>query len=112
MELAYLTDTRQYIAWQSTFHQYGQHRYNLEVVPYSCVIRDEVPPLKFNTLMKELISSLPVMEELIYLLLVDMANAQLRADSYSVYLYLESAIKAGTARPLMQHEPKQSEQNG
>ena len=65
--------------------------------------------------MKELISSLPVMEELIYslyLLLVDMANAQLRADSNSEYLYLESAIKAETAKPLMQHKPKQSEQNG
>ena len=52
------------------------------------------------------------MEELIDLLLVDMANAQLRADSNSEYLYLESAIKAETAKPLMQNKPKQSEQNG
>ena len=55
MELAYLIDTRQYVAWRPKFHQYGRHRYNLEVVPYSYVIRDKVPPPKFNTLMKELI---------------------------------------------------------
>ena len=53
--------------------------------------------------MEELIHLLPVTEELIYLLLVDMANAQLRADSISEYLYLESVSKAGTAKSLMQN---------
>ena len=38
------------------------------------------------------------MEELISLLLVDMAHAQLRTDSNS----LESVTNAGTAKPLMQ----------
>ena len=56
-----------------------------------------------SIVMEELIHLLPVMEELIYLLLVDMANAQLRADSISGYLYLESVSKAGTAKPLMQN---------
>ena len=55
VELVYLTNTRQYVAWRLKFHQYGRHRYNLEVVPYSYVIRDKVPPPKFNTLIKELI---------------------------------------------------------
>ena len=52
------------------------------------------------------------MEELIYLLLMDMANAQLWADSNSEYLYLESAIKVEMVKSLMQYKPKQSEQNG
>ena len=71
-------------------------------MPYLYVIRDKVPPPALNALMEELIHLLPVMEELIYLLLVDMTNAQLRADSISGYLYLESVSKAGTAKPLMQ----------
>ena len=67
------------------------------------IIKDKVPPPTLNTLMEELIHLLPVMEELIYLLLVDMANAQFRADSNLVYSYFEAAIRAETAKPLMQN---------
>ena len=52
------------------------------------------------------------MEELIYLLPVDMSNAQFRADSNLVHTYLESAIRAETAKPLVQRKSKQSEQCG
>ena len=72
-------------------------------MPYLYVIRDKVPPPALNALMEELIHLLPVMEELIYLLLVDMANAQFRADSNLVYSYFEAAIRAETAKPLMQN---------
>ena len=72
-------------------------------MPYLYVIRDKVPPPALNALMEELIHLLPVMEELIYLLLVDIADAQFRADSNLVYSYFEAAIRAETAKPLMQY---------
>ena len=72
-------------------------------MPYLYVIRDKVPPPALNALMEELIHLLPVMEELIYLLLVDIADAQSRADSNLVYSYFEAAIRAETAKPLMQY---------
>jgi len=87
VELEELVDTKQYVPWRLKYQHYCWHQYNLEGVPYSYVIRDKVPPPKYNTLM----------EELIYLLPVDMGNAQFWADSNLVFSYLESAIKAETA---------------
>jgi len=65
-ELEYLTDTKQFMPWQIKFHRYCRHQYNLEGVPYVYVICDKIPPPKLNTLV----------EELIYLLPVDMKDAQ------------------------------------
>ena len=101
-ELEPLTDTKQYLSWRIKFHRYCRHRYNSEGVPYTYVIRDKEPPPKFNTLM----------EELIYLLPLDMGDAQFRSDSNLVFSYLEQAIRAETAKPLVQNKTKQSEQNG
>jgi len=66
------------------------------------VIRDKVLPLTFNTLM----------EELIYLLPLDMGDAQFWLDSNLVFSYLEQAIQSETAKPLVQNKTKQLEQNG
>ena len=101
-ELEDLADTKQYISWRLKFQRFCRHWYNSEGVPYSYVIRDKVPPKDFNTLM----------EELVYLLPVDMSNAQFRVDSNLVHSYLESAIKEETGKPLVQRKSKLSEQCG
>jgi len=100
-ELEYLMVTKQYVPWQIRFHCYCWHQYNSEGVPYVYVIRDKVPPPKFNTLM----------EELIYLLPVDMKDAQFWSDSNLVFSYLEQVIQAKTAKPHVQNKAKQLEQN-
>lgn len=97
-----MSDTKQYVSWWLKFQHFCLHKYNADGVPLSYVIRDKVPPEKFNTLL----------EELGYLLLVDMSNAQFRADLNLIYSYLEAAIKAEKAKPLMQNKTKLLERNG
>ena len=68
----------------------------------SYVIRDPNPPSTFSTLM----------EELCYLLPVDMSDANFRRDSNIVYALLDQQVKAALARPHFMRKANMKDQNG
>ena len=75
---------------------------NDDGVPMSYVIRDTNPPSTFSTLM----------EELCYLLQLDMSDANFRRDSNIVYALLDQQVKAALARPHFMHKANMKDQNG
>jgi len=98
IELSELKDTKQYIPWRQSFEKYLRY----QGVPLSYVVRSTTPPDTFSSLM----------EELCYLLPVDMSDANVCRDSNVVFALLDQQVTAPIARPHFMHKKNYKDQDG
>ena len=102
IDLVEFKDIKQFVPWRQSFAQYLSYSPNEDDIPLSYVIRAKTPPPTFSNLM----------EELQYLIPVDMSNAIFRRDSNKVFALLKQVVLATLARPHITHKKSAKDQNG
>jgi len=102
IELSELKDTKQYITWWQSFEKYLRYQLNEDGVPLSYVVCSTTPPDTFSSLM----------EELCYLLLVDMSDANFWRNSNLVFALLDQQVTATMAQPHFMHKKNHKDQDG